>query len=108
MTGLWEAEEMGRAWACQCLQLAAAESRQVLTFSQGSAFQQVKLFESLGLQRVNCSHLLKRKDQAEEEVEERLVDSDEIQEEIEEEMNQQAYDEEDIQVEEVEEVSEEE
>ena len=47
-------------------------------------------------------------DYAEEEVEERAVDSDEIQEEIEEEMNQQAYDEEDIVVEEAEEVSEEE
>jgi hypothetical protein len=48
-------------------------------------------------------------DYSDEEVEERAVDSDEIQEEIEEEMNQQAYDEEDIQAEEVEEeVSEEE
>ena len=48
-------------------------------------------------------------DYAEEEVEERAVDSDEIQEEIEEEMNQQAYDEEYIQAEEVEEeISEEE
>ena len=44
----------------------------------------------------------------EEEVEERAVDSDEIQEEIEEEMNQQAYDEEDMVVEDaVEEASEE-
>ena len=40
--------------------------------------------------------------------EERLVDSDEIQEEIEEEMNQQAMDEEDMQAEETEEISEEE
>ena len=45
----------------------------------------------------------------EDEVEERVVDSDEIQEEIEEEMNQQAYDEEDMVTEETEEeVSEEE
>ena len=43
---------------------------------------------------------------SDEEVEERVVDSDEIQEEIEEEMNQQAYDEEDIQAEEVEETEE--
>ena len=41
-------------------------------------------------------------DYADEDVEERAVDSDEIQEEIEEEMNQQAYDEEDIQSEDVE------
>ncbi len=40
-------------------------------------------------------------DYADEEVEERAVDSDEIQEEIEEEMNQQAYDEEDLVTEEV-------
>ncbi len=42
-------------------------------------------------------------DYNEDETEERVVDSDEIQEEIEEEMNQQAYDEEDIASEEVEE-----
>ena len=47
-------------------------------------------------------------DYSEEEIDERVVDSDEIQEEIEEEMNQQAYDEEDIVAEEVEEEVEEE
>ena len=45
---------------------------------------------------------------SDDEVEERAVDSDEIQEEIEEEMNQQAYDEEDIAADEVEEESSEE
>ena len=44
-------------------------------------------------------------DYSDEEAEERVVDSDEIQAEIEEEMSQQAYDEEDIQVEEAEETS---
>ena len=47
-------------------------------------------------------------DYAEDEVEENVLDSDEINEEIEEEMNQQAYDEEDIASEEVEEETNEE
>ena len=47
-------------------------------------------------------------DYSEDDAEERVVDSDEIQEEIEEEMNQQAYDEEDIVAEEVEEEASEE